>query len=185
MARILRSDFLVGAGIFIAAAVVIYLQPGNYMLGQFAVFFIWATVATQWNLVFGIAGIFSIGHMFLFAVGGYSAVMISMYLGVPLWASVFAGSLIAAVASLVVGLATLRMRGPYVAILTLAVAITMYQLIVTDVSCYFQVGQTCYNFTGGARGLMNYGDFGFSELLGPEHRASANYLPSVPCSPWC
>ena len=55
--------------------------------------------------------------------------------------------------SLIVGLACLRLTGVYVALLTLAIAQTMYLLIVTDTECFVMVGSICRQFTGGAVGL--------------------------------
>ena len=67
---------------------------------------------------------------------------------------------------LVVGLACLRLRGPYVALLTLAFAQVLYLLIVTDSACFIRTETRCEPFTGGASGLRRFGDLGTRDWLG-------------------
>ncbi|MGE0517292.1 MAG: branched-chain amino acid ABC transporter permease, partial [Hyphomicrobiaceae bacterium] len=83
--------------------------------------------------------------------------------------------------SLLMGLATLRLRGAYVVVVTLAVAMVMYQLIVTDVECFRKTETVCYSLTGGSRGLARFGDFGFVQLVGYKLAASANYILALVC----
>lgn len=168
-------DLLIGVAALIVAAVIPLLEPGRYALVQITLFFIWAMVVTQWNLVFGVAGIFSLAQMTVFAVGAYVTAMLGLYLHLNLWI----GSIIAAFAavgfSALVGLATLRLRGPYVALLTLAITLVVYQLISTDANCFFYEGETCYPFTGGMRAIGKFGDFGFRSWFGYRHELDAGY----------
>jgi branched-chain amino acid transport system permease protein len=171
-----RRDLTIGLVILAILIAMPFIWPTRYILGQFTLFFIWATVVTQWNLVFGVAGIFSLAQMALFAIGGYVTGMLGLYFGWPLWIGMFFGGFAAVLFSLLIGLACLRLRGAYVALLTLAIAQTMYLLIITDTECFFMDGVTCRNFTGGTRGLTKYGDFGFREMLGRQHFAYGNYF---------
>lgn len=166
--------------IFALAAALLFplLDPGNYVLSQATLFFIWATVATQWNLVFGIAGIITLGHMAVFAVGGYATAMLGLHLGWSPWATLPVSAIAAVIASLLMGAATLRLRGPYIAVMTLAIAQAVYSLIMTDVECFSMVNG-CQNLTGGARGLFNYGDFGFNDWLGYKYRTFGDYYLSL------
>ncbi|WP_428929619.1 branched-chain amino acid ABC transporter permease [Marinibacterium sp. SX1] len=166
---------LIGLLLAVVAVLVPLLDPGRYMLVQLSLFFTWAMVVTQWNLVFGVAGIFSLAQMAVFAVGAYSAAMLGLYLGMNFWLASLAGGLLAVLFSLVVGLATLRLKGPYVALLTLSVSLVLYQLIVTDTHCFFYEGNTCYTFTGGTRAIGKFGDFGFREAFGYSHELIAGY----------
>lgn len=172
----IRRDLIIGVVVLAILIAMPFIWPTRYVLGQFTLFFIWATVVTQWNLVFGVAGIFSLAQMALFAMGGYVTGMLGLYFGWTLWIAMFFGGLGAVLFSLLIGLACLRLRGAYVALLTLAIAQTMYLLIITDTECFFMDGVTCRNFTGGTRGLTKYGDFGFRELLGRKHFAYGNYF---------
>jgi branched-chain amino acid transport system permease protein len=173
---VIRRDVIVGFLILALLIVTPFIWPTRYVLGQFTLLFIWATVVTQWNLVFGLAGIFSLAQMALFAMGGYVTGMLGLYFGWSLWVAMFFGGFGAVLFSLLIGLACLRLRGAYVALLTLAIAQTMYLLIITDTECFFMDGVTCRNFTGGTRGLTKYGDFGFREMLGRKDFAYGNYF---------
>jgi branched-chain amino acid transport system permease protein len=95
------------------------------------------TLAVSLNLINGLAGQFSIGHAGFMAVGGYTAAYLTVYHGKqiaslvgssvfdPLGSSVvmvpslLAGALAAAVAGLLVGIPSLRLKGDYLAIVTL------------------------------------------------------------------
>lgn len=170
-----RKDIIIGLVVLALAMALPFILPGRYIIGQFTLFFIWATVVTQWNLVFGVAGIFSLAQMAIFAFGGYTTAMLGLYGGWNLWAALPVGGIAAVVFSLVIGLACLRLRGPYVALLTLAIAQVMYLLIITDTACFYMEGVTCRNFTGGTRGFAKYGDFGFREWLGFKYMAMGDY----------
>lgn len=170
-----RRDAIIGAAVLSIALVTPFFLSGRYIIGQLTLFFIWATIVTQWNLVFGVAGIFSLAQLALFAFGGYATAMLGLYLDWNLWAALPIGGLAAVILSLIIGLACLRLRGPYVALLTLAISQVMYLLIITDTACFYMEGVTCRNFTGGTRGFAKYGDFGFRELLGYKYMAHGDY----------
>ena len=53
-----RRDALIGAAVLAIALAMPLFLSGRYVIGQLTLFFIWATIVTQWNLVFGVAGIF-------------------------------------------------------------------------------------------------------------------------------
>ena len=161
-----RRDIAIGLVLLAFLAAIPFTAPTRYAIGQLTLFFMWATVVTQWNLVFGVAGVFSLAQMALFAFGGYVTGMLGLYLQWSLWVALPVGGLAAVLFSLLIGVACLRLRGAYVALLTLAIAQVMYLLIITDTACFYMDGVTCRNFTGGTRGLTKYGDFGFRDLLG-------------------
>lgn len=163
--RPIPADVVV-ALLFLAVAIAIpYFVDSRYVLGQIILALFYATIASQWNLLFGFSGIFSLAQMAIFAFGGYATAMLCFYFGWNVWAALVPGALAAMLFSLVVGLACLRLTGVYVALLTLAIAQTMYLLIVTDTECFMMVGSTCRQFTGGAVGFARFGDLGTRELL--------------------
>jgi branched-chain amino acid transport system permease protein len=95
------------------------------------------TLAVSLNLINGLAGQFSIGHAGFMAVGGYTATYVTVYHGaaiaglmgasvtdrlggsIVMIPSLAAGAMAAALAGLVVGIPSLRLRGDYLAIVTL------------------------------------------------------------------
>lgn len=171
----LKRDGLIGLGLLILALGVPLLDPGRYVLVQMTLFFTWAMVVTQWNLVFGVAGIFSLAQMAVFAVGAYAAAMFGLYFGIHFWVASLLGAGIAVVFSVLIGLATLRLKGPYVALLTLSVTLVIYQLIVTDTYCLYYEGSTCFTLTGGSRAIGKFGDFGFRATFGYAYELHAGY----------
>ncbi len=175
----LRVDLSVGLPLLVLLAIIPLFAPSNYLIGQMILFFLWGTVVTQWNLVFGVGGIFSLAQMALFAFGGFVTGMMGLYLGWSLWAALPLAGIGSVLFSLLIGLACLRLRGPYVALLTLAIAQVMYLLIITDTDCFYMEGVTCRNFTGGTRGLAKYGDFGFRDLLGAKWALGHYYMGLV------
>ncbi|HET7501049.1 MAG TPA: branched-chain amino acid ABC transporter permease [Kofleriaceae bacterium] len=103
--------------------------------------------ASALNIVNGFGGQFSIGHAGFMMVGGYAAAWLTFYGSIQLWGSpalhggflgggdllflagCLLGGVIAAVAGLIVGLPSLRLRGDYLAIVTLGFGEIMRVLI--------------------------------------------------------
>lgn len=164
----LKRDLLVTLLIVGLMAVVPFLTSTRYIVTQMTLFFIWAIVVTQWNLVLGVAGIFSLGQMALFAVGAYATAMLGYYFAAPLVLAMPVAALVTVGLSLVIGLACLRLKGPYVALLTLAIAQMLYLLIVNDTACFTMPPSGCMPLFGGVRGISKFGDLGFRGLLGPK-----------------
>src|SRR5262249_39975796 len=77
-------------------------------------------LAVSLNLINGHTGQFSLGHAGFMAVGGYTAAKLTL-LTSPLWfpASLLLGGVMAALAGLAMGVPSLRLRGDYLAIVTL------------------------------------------------------------------
>lgn len=76
-------------------------------------------LAVSLNLVNGITGQFSIGHAGFMAVGAYLSAWLGMTYHTPFFINTIAGGLLAALAGYAVGLPSLRLKGDYLAIVTL------------------------------------------------------------------
>ncbi|MEZ2717275.1 branched-chain amino acid ABC transporter permease [Niallia circulans] len=79
-------------------------------------------LAVSLHLVIGITGQFSIGHAGFLAVGAYVSAIATMKFQMPFPIAILAGGIVAALAGLLVGIPTLRLRGDYLAIATLGFA---------------------------------------------------------------
>lgn len=161
-----KSDVVVGLILVLLAAALPLLVTSKYWLGQVVLMLLWIGVVTQWNLVLGVAGIFSLAQMLFFAIGGYTAAVLAAHLGFSAWTGLFAGGVAGLVGGTLIGISTLRLRGAYVALLTLALASAVQSLIVVDTACISFENSVCKTLTGGASGLSRLPDFGFRELLG-------------------
>lgn len=84
--------------------------------------FIFAILGSSWNILFGFMGVFSFGHQAFFGVGAYVSALLAVKLGWTPWLGLFMGGLGAALVSLIISWPTFRLKGPYVAIVTLAFA---------------------------------------------------------------
>lgn len=174
-----RQDIRVAVVLLVAAAALPLLASSRYAIGQLTLFCIWALVAVQWNLVFGVSGIFSMAQLAVFGCAGYAAALLVLHAGLPFPLAAVLACLIAGAFGLVIGLAAFRLRGPYVALLTLAVAQALLVLVLTDTGCFTRQGASCLPFTGGARGLSEYGDFGFGAWLPYRHAPLGNYFAAL------
>lgn len=160
-----RTDLIVVLIVLAIAVAIPFAVDSRYMMGQIILALFYATIASQWNLLFGFSGIFSLAQMAIFAFGGYVVALLSVYFGWSIWAGLLPAAIGAAVFSLIIGLACLRLTGVYVALLTLAIAQTMYILIVTDTECFRMNGTVCQQLSGGAVGFARFGDMGMKKLL--------------------
>jgi branched-chain amino acid transport system permease protein len=141
--------------ILIALTVFPLFTSNAYILRLVILAFIWIVITTNWNLVLGVSGIFSLAQLALFAIGGYVSAMLALYFDISPWLTMFMGAFASVIASVVIGFPTLRLRGVYVVLLTLAFHEILRVLIETDES----------GITGGAFGLMNVPTYGM-EFLG-------------------
>ncbi len=171
-----KRDILICLLLAAVMAVIPQVVGMRYIVTQTTLFFIWATVVTQWNLVLGVAGIFSLAQMALFAVGAYATAMLGYYFSLPMVLAMPAAALITVVASIVIGLACLRLKGPYVALLTLAIAQVIYLVVVNDTACFTNPPSGCLPFFGGVRGFSRFGDLGFRDLLGSKWYLAHYYV---------
>jgi len=160
----IRRDILIGLVCLALAIALPIVIPGRYVVTQSTLFFIWAIVVVQWNLVLGIGGIFSLAQMALFATGAYATAMLGFYWKVPMLAAIPMAGVVTVAVGMLIGLACLRLRGPYVALLTLAIAQVMFVLIVNDTDCFITAGG-CMPLFGGVRGIGQFGDIGLRALF--------------------
>ena len=104
------------------AAVFPLLVSDQYVLHIGILVLFYAVLATSLNLVMGYVGEFSLGHTAFLGIGAYAAAILSLRLGLPMWATVPLAGLISAVFGVLIGAITLRLQGPFFVIVTLAFA---------------------------------------------------------------
>jgi branched-chain amino acid transport system permease protein len=96
------------------------IEGGRFWLHLLIIFFVWGMVTQSWNLLLAVAGIYSFGQIALYAVGGWVTGYLAMQEGVNPWISIWLAPFAAAIAAVIIGLPTLRLRGVYVVLITLA-----------------------------------------------------------------
>ncbi len=126
----------VGAAVFGLSLLVHnkYFFFAGYVVLQYVV------LATAWNILGGYTGYVNFGTAAFFALGAYSSVALHKLVALPLPVLMVVGGAISGLVGLGTGYLTLRLRGVYFAIATLALAIVVQTLIVN------------WDFVGGSRG---------------------------------
>lgn len=81
---------------------------------------VWATFALSWNLFSGYTGLISFGHAAFFGLGAYGVTLAFIRFGLTPWLGIPLVGLLGAVAGLLIGLPTFRLRGHYFALAMLA-----------------------------------------------------------------
>jgi branched-chain amino acid transport system permease protein len=117
--RILQNDYVFFAG---------------YVVLQYVV------LATAWNILGGYCGYVNFGSAAFFAVGAYTTVFFHKAAPMPIPVLIILGGLVAGLLGFGMGYLTLRLRGAFFAIATLALAVVMQTLIIN------------WNYVGGSRG---------------------------------
>lgn len=84
--------------------------------------FFYAYLTTSWNLVGGFAGVLPLGHSAFVGIGAYTSTILYLQYGISPWLGMIVGGVLAAVAGLIIGYPTLKMRGAYFALCTIAFA---------------------------------------------------------------
>ncbi len=103
---------------------------GNYLLTALGFAACYAVFVAGLNLFMGHAGQVSFGQNAFAAIGGYGSAVLTTRLDWPPLPSLLASAALAAAVAAVVGLATLRLRGHYLAMGTLALGLISYELAV-------------------------------------------------------
>lgn len=122
--------------------VVMPLQSPAFRNEQFVGWMAIAIAACGLNLLTGYNGQISVGHGALYGTGAYTVALLITDLGVPVWPAVAAAGIVCFAVGVVIGLPALRIKGLYLALVTLAVA-TLFPLLIEQFS----------SVTGGGSGL--------------------------------
>ncbi len=131
-----------GLWVLLAAALAFPFLAGDYLLYLANLVGIFTIAALGLNILTGYTGQISLGHAGFAGVGAYATAIAATRLGLPFWAAVPAGGLAACLAGAVVGMPSLRIKGLYLAIATLAAQVI-----------FEWVFNNWTSVTGGIRGL--------------------------------
>lgn len=115
----------------------------SYMTGIFTLCLIYGIWAMSWDFFSGLTGRENFGYQLFIGVGAYASAYLNVNHGVSPWIGIFVAMGAAAVAAVIIGFPTLRLKGPYFALATLAAAeVTQHLLIIM------------WDVTGGEEGLQ-------------------------------
>jgi len=135
-----RVFAIVAFAIALAIATASQLIPNEYFFSAAYTVLLYVILATAWNILGGYTGYVNFGSAAFFAIGAYTTVALYYAFKAPLLITIPAGMAVAGLAGLGLGYLTLRLRGVFFAIASLALAVMLYVCVVN------------WDFVGGARG---------------------------------
>ncbi|MFV0243721.1 MAG: ATP-binding cassette domain-containing protein [Qingshengfaniella sp.] len=149
----------VTGGLVLAALAVFGIVTGNgYQLFVLSLMGLTAIVAIGLNILVGMTGQISLGHVGFYAIGAYTVGILTATHGWSFWAALPLGAALAGLAGAVLSIPALRVRGPYLAMITIA-----FGFIVEQGAAEMQ------GLTGGWNGLMG---------IAPPRLAGASLRPA-------
>ncbi|MFD5031182.1 branched-chain amino acid ABC transporter permease [Streptomyces sp. NPDC058405] len=168
---------------FVAAAAFPFTQSTDQFTLIAVNILIFATVALGLNIVVGLAGLLDLGYVAFLGVGAYTAALVSgttasvFDVHFPFWAAVLTGAAVSLIFGVLIGAPTLRLRGDYLAIVTLGFG-EIFRIAVGNLD-----GASGPRITNGPNGVPNIPDlnfFGYNfgeahTVLGFELGSYANY----------
>lgn len=112
------------AGLAVLAALAIALpfafEPRGYGIRILCLALLFAAMAQAWNIVAGLANQISLGHAAFFGIGAYTSTLLLIHFGITPWLGMIAAAVLGGLAALLISLPTMRLRGHYFALATLA-----------------------------------------------------------------
>ncbi|MDR3533699.1 MAG: branched-chain amino acid ABC transporter permease [Rhodopila sp.] len=102
--------------------VIALLTSDNALLDSLNQMLIWAALALSWNILGGYARQISVGHVAFYGIGAYTSTLLALNFGISPWLGMLAGGALAALIGALLGSATLRLRGPFFTMATIAFA---------------------------------------------------------------
>lgn len=133
---------------FLAFALILIVVPvtssNEYELRLFMLFLIYGIIAVGLSILVGLTGLVSLGQAGLFALGSYTGAILATRLGFDMLAATLAGALVSGLFGALLAYPSVRVRGVYLAVVTIA-----FGIIVENVAIEWQ------SLTGGTTGLTS------------------------------
>ncbi|MFD7029835.1 branched-chain amino acid ABC transporter permease [Streptomyces sp. NPDC059917] len=163
-----RNVALIGA--FVAAAAFPFTQTDDQYATLGVNILIFATVALGLNIVVGLTGLLDLGYVAFLGVGAYTAALVSgspnspFGVHLPFWAALLIGAAASMIFGVLIGAPTLRLRGDYLAIVTLGFG-EIFRISMNNLDGIS--GPDVTNGPNGISSIPNVDLFGFD--FGAEH----------------
>ncbi len=126
----------------IAAALIFPFLGSRSQIDLATLVLIYVMLGLGLNIVVGLAGLLDLGYVGFYAVGAYTYAMLALYFGVGFWTGLVAAGIMAAFFGFILGFPVLRLRGDYLAIVTLGFG-EIIRILLNNLT----------DLTGGPRGI--------------------------------
>ena len=113
-----KKKFLL-IGVVLAFALVFPVLFSTYQVNVMTTALMYVILGLGLNIVVGMAGLLDLGFVAFYAVGAYSYALLNLHFGLGFWACLPIGGALAALFGIILGFPVLRLRGDYLAIVTL------------------------------------------------------------------
>ncbi|RFC63751.1 high-affinity branched-chain amino acid ABC transporter permease LivM [Fulvimarina endophytica] len=152
-------------------------RQNRYLLDLAILILTYVMLGWGLNIVVGLAGLLDLGYVAFYAVGAYSFALLSINFDLGFWVCLPMAGLFAALWGIMLGFPVLRLRGDYLAIVTLAFGEIIRVVLLN-----------WYDFTGGPNGLLGIpkptlfglefsrGENGFAEYFGLEYNPIQRFI---------
>lgn len=114
-----------------AALILPLVIDNRYYQDVIILTFLWTGLSSSWNLYSGYCGRLSIGHAAFLGIGAYSSSLLSINFGISPWLGMLVGCAISAIAALIIGGTTLRLKGTFFVLSTIAFGEIMKTIAIT------------------------------------------------------
>ena len=128
----------------VAGGIAFVLTGGSYFTFVIALVALTTVVGVGLNVLVGLTGQISLGHVGFFAIGAYAVAILNLA-GVNFWLAFLAGGLIAGAIGALLALPAMRVTGPYLAMVTIAFGLIVEHSLIE-----------MRDLTGGQNGLMGF-----------------------------
>jgi branched-chain amino acid transport system permease protein len=138
-----RNIIFINVALLLLLAILPPLFLNNYYIDVLTLVGLYAVLALGLNISVGLAGLLDLGYIAFYAIGAYTYALLSTKLGISFWFALPIGGLVASAIGFMLGIITLRLRGDYLAIVTLGF-IQIVHLILNNWN----------SLTGGPNGIL-------------------------------
>ncbi len=133
-----------GSAALLGLCIALCFVGNSYQLYLIALVGLTTMVGAGLNVLFGLSGQVSLGHVGFYAIGAYTSAILTATVGSSFWLALLLAGLLAGLVGTVLALPALRVTGPYLAMVTIA-----FGFIVEHGTVEWRA------LTGGANGLLN------------------------------
>jgi len=128
----------------VVGLIMVPLLLNNYFIDVLTVAGIYVVLALGLNITVGLAGLLDLGYIAFYAIGAYTYALLNIHFGVSFWVGMPLGGITATLFGVILGFVTLRLRGDYLAIVTLGFIQIVHMVL-----------NNWDNMTQGPNGILN------------------------------